>query len=77
VHLALTAPSDDAVDAVYSGTYWAFATNGNDSNMQSLTSKDLIRWELGRDALPDLAGWSNPGKVWAPDVDKVRVGYVL
>jgi beta-xylosidase len=59
------------------GTYWAFATNGNGSNVQTLTSKDLIHWESGGDALPDLPGWSNPGKVWAPDVDKTMVGYVL
>jgi hypothetical protein len=24
-------------------TYWAFATNGNGSNVQTLTSEDLIR----------------------------------
>jgi beta-xylosidase len=60
-----------------SGTYWAFATNGQGSNVQTLRSKDLIDWKQGEDALPQLPDWSDPGKVWAPEVGKNRSGYVL
>ncbi len=51
-----------------SGTYWAFATNGNGANVQTLRSTDLVSWEQGPDALPELARWSAPGDVWAPEV---------
>ena len=50
------------------GTYWAFGTNGNGANVQTLRSSDLIEWEQGPDALPTLAGWTRPGDVWAPEV---------
>lgn len=50
------------------GTYWAFATNGNGANVQTLRSTDLVNWEQGSDALPELAEWSTPGDVWAPEV---------
>jgi beta-xylosidase len=60
-----------------SGAYWAFATNGQGSNVQTLRSNDLIVWEQGDDALPQLPDWSDPGKVWAPEVGKNRSGYVL
>ena len=43
--------------------YLAIATNGNGSNVQTLTSKDLVSWESGPDALPKLPEWSAPGTV--------------
>ena len=49
-------------------TYWAFATNGNGANVQTLTSSDLVTWQPATDALPDLARWTAPGDVWAPEV---------
>ncbi len=49
-------------------TAWAFATNGNGSNVQVLRSEDLVSWEPADDALPQLPEWSTPGKVWAPEV---------
>ena len=67
----------DPVVVAESGTYWAFATNGQGSNVQTLSSRDLIRWEQGEDALPQLPDWSDPGKVWAPEVAKNPSGYVL
>ena len=67
----------DPVVVAESGTYWAFATNGLGSNVQTLSSRDLIRWEQGGDALPELPDWSDPGKVWAPEVAKNQSGYVL
>jgi beta-xylosidase len=50
------------------GKYWAVATNGNRSHVQTLSSRDLTTWEPGPDALPMLPTWSKPGKVWAPEV---------
>ena len=49
-------------------TAWAYATNGNGSNVQVLRSTDLVSWEQAEDALPQLPDWSQPGKVWAPEV---------
>jgi beta-xylosidase len=48
--------------------FLAVGTNGNGSNVQTLTSTDLTSWEQGPDALPKLAKWSTAGKVWAPEV---------
>ena len=60
------------------GTWWAFATNGNGANVQTLRSTDLVTWEQGPDALPKLAGWTTPGDVWAPEVARVAADrYVL
>lgn len=50
------------------GSAFAYATNGNGSNVQVLTSTDLVTWEQAEDALPTLPEWSQPGKVWAPEV---------
>jgi beta-xylosidase len=50
------------------GKYWAYATNGNGANVQTLRSNDLVSWEQGPDALPELARWTAPGDVWAPEV---------
>jgi beta-xylosidase len=50
------------------GTYYAYATNDNDGNVQTLRSKDLVEWTEGPDALPELGPWSYPGKTWAPEV---------
>jgi beta-xylosidase len=48
--------------------YYAFATNGPLGNVQTLTSHDLVSWEVVGDALPSLPGWTVPGRVWAPEV---------
>jgi beta-xylosidase len=50
------------------GGYLAVSTNGNGSNVQTLTSEDLVTWQSGDDALPRVARWSREGKVWAPEV---------
>ena len=52
------------------GGFWAVATNGNGSNVQTLRSTDLTSWEQGPDALPELPDWTSPGKVWAPEVEE-------
>jgi arabinan endo-1,5-alpha-L-arabinosidase len=51
-------------------TYYAYATNTGNKNIQVATSTDLVNWELGRDALPSLPGWADLdfGFVWAPEV---------
>lgn len=57
-------PQVVAVDNIY----YAFATNGPLGNVQTLKSPDLVAWEPVGDALPALAPWTNPGRVWAPEV---------
>lgn len=68
---------DPMVIAGAGGGYVAVATNGNGSNVQTLTSTDLIDWEQGPDALPQLPSWSRPGKVWAPEIATGQDGRFL
>ena len=53
------------------GTYFAYATNDNNRNVQVASSTDLLDWEVLPDALPDLPSWVIPGKTWAPEVTKL------
>jgi len=50
------------------GTYYVYGTNSADANVQTLTSKDLVEWTRGDDALPELGSWAIEGKTWAPEV---------
>jgi beta-xylosidase len=50
------------------GTYYAYGTNDDDGNVQTLRSRDLVRWTQGPDALPRLGAWAYEGKTWAPEV---------
>jgi beta-xylosidase len=50
------------------GAYHAYATNGSGANIQTLRSRDLVEWEQGPDAMPQLAPWVMPGRTWAPEV---------
>jgi beta-xylosidase len=50
------------------GTYYAYATNGNGKQVQTLTSPDLVHWKPGPDALPQVGGWTSNGNLWAPEV---------
>src|SRR3712207_4078397 len=60
------------------GTYYAYATNGPRGNVQTLTSTDLVDWQPGKDALPQLGRWAYEGKTWAPEVLALENGtYVL
>ena len=59
-------------------TYYAYATNSVEDNVQTLRSRDLVHWTRGRDAMPMLAAWVLRGRTWAPEV--LRLGprrYVL
>jgi beta-xylosidase len=58
-------------------TYYAYATNGNGSNVQTATSRDLVHWKPGPDALPRLGSWDFPGSTWAPEVARIGRKYVL
>jgi len=49
-------------------TYYAYATNGENGNVPMLTSRDLVEWRQGGDALPKLGPWADIGKTWAPEV---------
>ena len=59
------------------GTYYAYATNSDDENVPTLTSKDLVRWEPAGDAMPKLAPWVLAGKTWAPEIAKIGNTYHL
>jgi predicted NBD/HSP70 family sugar kinase/GH43 family beta-xylosidase len=59
------------------GTYYAYATNGNGKQVQTATSKDLVHWKLGPDALPKVGPWGFPGSTWAPEVAVHGDTYVL
>lgn len=59
-------------------TYYAYATNGNGKQVQTLSSKDLVHWTAGPDALPRVAPkWAYNGATWAPEVMKIGARYVL
>jgi beta-xylosidase len=49
-------------------TYIAYGTNGDGGNVPTLRSRDLVGWEPGADALPELGRWALTGKTWAPEV---------
>lgn len=51
--------------------YYAFGTEGGSSNIQALTSRDLVHWTPGPDALPELGSWANAGNTWAPEVIQI------
>ena len=59
---------DPMIIADDEGVWWAFATNGNGANIQTLRSADLITWEQAADSLPELPSWTAGGDVWAPEV---------
>lgn len=59
------------------GGYVAIATNGNGMNVQTLLSDDLVEWSQGSDAMPQLADWTTPGKVWAPEAARFGDRWVM
>ncbi|WP_216324199.1 glycoside hydrolase family 43 protein [Deinococcus aestuarii] len=58
-------------------TYHAYATNSASANVPHAVSRDLVRWEVGGDAMPTLPGWAKLGRTWAPEVARVGNRYVL
>jgi beta-xylosidase len=57
--------------------FYAYATNGGGSNVQVMTSPDLLTWDGAPDALPVLAGWAQAGNTWAPVVLPWNGAYVM
>ena len=55
----------------------AISTNGNGMNVQTLVSDDLVTWTQGSDAMPELASWTTPGKVWAPEARRFGDRWVM
>jgi beta-xylosidase len=48
--------------------YYAVATNGRGSNVQLMSSPDLVGWTRHADALAVLPPWVEPGHTWSPSV---------
>lgn len=60
--------------------YYAYATNGNEINIQVARSSDLVHWDVLEDALPELPDWAVQkfGWAWAPEVFSPSEGrYVM
>ena len=69
-------PDPDVLEV--DGTYYAYATNGLNRNVQVATSTDLETWEvLSEDALPTLPNWIIEGKTWAPEVTQIGSTFVM
>jgi arabinan endo-1,5-alpha-L-arabinosidase len=51
-------------------TYYAYATNSGDKNIQVAKSADLVTWQMLDDALPQRPKWASEtfGLIWAPEV---------
>ena len=58
-------------------TFYLYGTQGNGSNIQLQTSKDLVTWTAQPDPLPTLGRWAGVGKTWAPEVLSVNGQYVM
>jgi beta-xylosidase len=59
------------------GTYFAFATNAGPTNVQVMSSTDLLHWQSRPDGLPNLPRWAVRGFTWAPTVLPRGDGFVL
>jgi beta-xylosidase len=57
--------------------YYAYSTNTDKSNVPVLTSDGLFGTGRRTEALPKVARWSTPGRVWAPAVLPRPDGFVL
>jgi beta-xylosidase len=60
-------------------TYYAYSTVVSPSNIQVISSKDLVDWEDLGDALPALPKWAliNSGYTWAPGVIQIEDTFVM
>lgn len=58
-------------------TYYAYATQTGNTNVQAIRSTDLVTWDDLGDALPALPSWAGPGRTWAPTVLRRGDQYVL
>jgi beta-xylosidase len=58
-------------------TYFAYATNSVEGNIQIIESTDHTHWTPVGNALPNLPAWAAPNQTWAPDVLYIGGQYVL
>jgi len=56
------------------GTYYGYATNSAEGNIQIISSNNLTQWTAVGNALPT---WAASGGTWAPSVLQVGGSYVL
>jgi beta-xylosidase len=71
---------DPSIIQDFDGTWYAFATSGNDRNIQVARSPSPSGpWTvLAQDALPFSGLWTTGSNNWAPDVRKIAPGrYVM
>jgi beta-xylosidase len=59
------------------GTYFAYATNSAEGNIQIISSTDLSHWTAVGNALPRLPRWAAPNATWAPSVRQMGGTFVL
>jgi hypothetical protein len=57
--------------------YYAYSTNSGAGDIQVISSKDLVTWQLVGNALPALPGWARAGSTWAPSVLARNGSFVL
>ena len=61
----------------HGGTYYAYATNGNGSNVPYAVSRNLVNWTMKGDAMPALPDWVKGGRTWAPEVAQIGNRFAL
>jgi hypothetical protein len=59
------------------GTYFAYATNSAEGNIQIIESTDLSHWSAVGNALPTLPPWAKSGGTWAPSILQIGSTFVL
>jgi hypothetical protein len=62
---------------LYGDTYFAYATNSAEGNIQIIESTDLNHWIPVGNALPKLPRWATPDYTWAPSVRQFGGTFVL
>jgi beta-xylosidase len=59
------------------GRHYAYATNGPAGTIQVLSSTDLSSWQVLPPALESVPSWAQPGRTWAPSVERVGDLFLL
>ncbi len=58
-------------------TYYAYATNSAEGNIQIIESSNLTQWTGMGNALPKLPAWAKSGGTWAPSVLQIGETFLL
>jgi hypothetical protein len=58
-------------------SYFAYATNSTEGNIQIIESPDLAHWTAVGNALPKLPSWAEAGGTWAPAVLQIGSTFLL